>query len=147
MKSFGPVTEAIERNAAQDGCFGVVNEDYYQTFLNLSQQQVEKLAVAVMLDQEKSVRHLATGQTDAAAVTRVAALVQNVFVALSLGLSRFDAFGCLGFVARVGDEPEPRTDAALERRYAEIAPIITNIVRRTLPWLLSRDLSQGQLPL
>ena len=25
-----------------------------------------------------------------------------------------------------------------ERRYAEIAPIIKNIVRRRLPWLLSR---------
>jgi hypothetical protein len=25
--------------------------------------------------------------------------------------------------------------------------MITNIVRRTLPWLLSRDISQSQLPL
>ncbi len=38
-------------------------------------------------------------------------------------------------------------DDALERRYAEIAPMIENIVRRTLPWLLSREISQSQLPL
>jgi hypothetical protein len=74
-------------------------------------------------------------------------LVQNVVAAISLGLVRFDAFGCLGFVARVGSEPEPATDDALKQRHAEIETIITNMVRRALPWLLSRDISQGHLPL
>ena len=51
-------------------------------------------------------------------------------------------------VARVGPEPwDVDMDEALEERHAEIAPVIENTVRRTLPWLLSREVTQGQLPL
>ena len=141
------IIDAIERIAAQDGCIESVDENYYQAFLTLPQQQVEKLAVAVMLDQEREVRRLAGGKTDPTAVASVAKLVRHVFTAISIGLARFDAFGRLGFVSRIGFEPEPDTDDALTRRYEEIAPIITNIVRRTLPWLLSKEISQIQLPL
>ncbi len=101
-----------------------------------------------MLDQEREVRRLAGGRADAAAVHRVAKLVQNVFHAISIGIARFDAFGRLGLVARIGLKPwEVDMNDALERRHAEIAPMIENIVRRTLPWLLSREISQSQLPL
>jgi hypothetical protein len=34
----------------------------------------------------------------------------------------------------------------MERRHEEIGPMIENIVRRTLPWLLSREV-QSELPL
>lgn len=138
----------IEEMAAKDGNFLPVGEDYYQAFLDLSQPQVEKLAVAVMLALEKEVRRLAAGKTDPAAVARVGSLIQNAITTISLGIARFDVFGRLGFVARVGPEPwDVDMDEPLERRYAEIAPIIENTVRRTLPWLLSREVTQGQLPL
>lgn len=137
----------IEQMAAQSGYIEAVDENYYQAFLQLSQQQVEKLAVAVMLDQEREVRRLAGGKTDADTVARVAGFIQKVFWTISIGLARFDAFGRLGFVSRIGFDPEPNTDEALDRRYKEIAPIIENIVRRALPWLLSREISQSQLPL
>ena len=137
----------IEQMAAQSGYIEAVDENYYQAFLQLSQQQVEKLAVAVMLDQEREVRRLAGGKTDADTVARIAGFIQKVFWTISIGLARFDAFGRLGFVSRIGFDPEPNTDEALDRRYKEIAPIIENIVRRTLPWLLSREISQSQLPL
>jgi hypothetical protein len=121
--------------------------NYYQAFLELTQPEVEKLAVAVMLDQEKEIRRLANTCAGLDAVERVAKLVRNVFTAISIGLGRFDVFGRLGFVGRVGPEPTVEMDEALNQRFAEIEPIITNTVRRTLPWLLSREVTQGQLPL
>lgn len=85
----------IEQMAAQSGYIEAVDENYYQAFLQLSQQQVEKLAVAVMLDQEREVRRLAGGKTDADTVARVAGFIQKVFWTISIGLARFDAFGGL----------------------------------------------------
>jgi hypothetical protein len=47
---------------------------------------------------------------------------------ISIGLSRFDPFGRLVFVSRIGPKPwDVDMDDALERRYAEIAPVIENI--------------------
>jgi hypothetical protein len=50
-------------------------------------------------------RGFAGNRTDPSAGARVANLVQNIFVGISIGLARFDAFGRLGFVARIGPEP------------------------------------------
>lgn len=38
-------------------------------------------------------------------------------------------------------------DAIMDEKFKRIEPVITNIVRRTLPWLLSREISQTQLAL
>ncbi|MCB1100688.1 MAG: hypothetical protein KDN22_34320 [Verrucomicrobiae bacterium] len=141
------IVDAIEELAAQSGAFEPVDENYYQAFLDLTQQQIEKLAVAVILDQEKEVRRLARGRSNPAAVASVSRLVRNVFTGISVGLARFDAFGRLGFVARIGFDPTAEMNDALEHKFQLIEPMITNIVRRTLPWLLSREVSQGELPL
>ena len=141
------VIDAIEKAAAEAGHFEAVDEDYYEAFLELTQPQIEKLAVAVMLDHECEVRRLAIGKTDAAAVARVSKLVRNMFTAISIGLGRFDAFGRFGFVARIGPEPTVEMDDAMQQKFKLVEPMITNIVRRTLPWLLSREVSQSQLPL
>lgn len=137
----------VEELAAERGAIAMVDEDYYQAFLNLNQHQIEKLAITLMLDHEREVRRLSGGKTDPDAVERVAKLVQNICVAISIGVARFDAFGRLGLVARIGFEPELNTNEALDRRHEEIAPVIINIVRRTLPWILSREITQAQLPL
>jgi hypothetical protein len=47
------IIDAIEKIAAEGGCFEPVNESYYQAFMELNQPQIEKLAIMVMLDQEK----------------------------------------------------------------------------------------------
>ena len=141
------IIDYIEAIAAENGHFEPVDENYYQAFLDLTQPHIEKLAVAVMLDQEKEVRRLSAGRSGPEAVERVAKLVRNMFTGISIGLARFDAFGRLGFVARIGFEPTVEMDEAMERKFELIEPMIKNIVRRTLPWLLSRELSQSQLPL
>jgi hypothetical protein len=43
----------IEAIAAEHGYFEPVDENYYQAFVELNQPQIEKLAIALMLDQEK----------------------------------------------------------------------------------------------
>jgi vacuolar-type H+-ATPase subunit H len=141
------VIDAIEEICAVHGHVEPVDEEYYDDFLKLNQQEIERLAVAVMLDHEKEVRRLAARRLDPAAIERVARLVENTFVAISIGLERCDAFGRLGFVARVGSEPSAEMSEALAEKRQMIEPIITNMVRLTLPWLLSREISQGQLPL
>lgn len=101
-----------------------------------------------MLEHDREVRRLSSGRTDGPVVAAVARLVQNIMVAISIGLLRFDVFGRLTFVSRIGPEPfDVELDDALEKRRAEIEPIVTNIVRLSLPWLLSREMAQGQLGL
>jgi hypothetical protein len=141
------IIDDIQALAAENGNYEPVDDDYYQAFLELTQPQIEKLAVAVMLDHEKEVRRLAAGQTGSESVERVARFVRNVFTAISIGIARFDSFGRLGFVASIGLEPTLEIDNAMKRKFELIEPIITNIVRRTLPWLPSREVSQSQLPL
>jgi hypothetical protein len=124
-----------------------LDENYYQAFVDLTQQQVEKLAIALMLDQEKEVRRLAKGKADPQAVGRVSKFVRNMFTGISLGFARFDSFGRFGFVAQIGPEPTVEMDEAIEQKFRLVEPMITNSVRRTLPWLLSREVTQGHLPL
>jgi hypothetical protein len=52
------IIDCIEALAAENGHFEPVDEDYYLSFLDLTQPEIEKLAVAVMLDREKEVRRL-----------------------------------------------------------------------------------------
>ena len=78
---------------------------------------------------------------------RVSKFVRNMFTGISLGFARFDAFGNFGFVARIGFEPTVEMDEIMTEKFKLVEPMITNIVRRTLPWLLSREISQSQLPL
>ena len=124
-----------------------VDENDYEAFLDLTQQQIEKLTVAVMLDQEKEVRRLAVGAVDPAATARITKLVRNVPGTISIGVARFDAFGRLGFVSCVGPESTVEIDTALARKYQAIEPMIANTVRRTLPRLLSRESTPVELPL
>jgi hypothetical protein len=132
--SLTPITDFIEKRAAEHGHFAPVGEDYYREFLQLTQPEIEKLAVTVLLEEEREVRRLASGRSDTAAVDRVAKLVRDVFHAISMGLARFNALGRLGFVSRIGPKPwETDLAGTLERRYAEIAPMI--------------EVSQSELPL
>lgn len=142
------IIDFVEQFAAQQGYIEAVDENYYQAFLELTQREIEKLAVAILLDQDREVRRLSAGKSDPAAVQRVSKFVQSFCRIISIGLGRFDAFGNLGFVSRIGPEPfEVNMDEAMEARHKQIAPVIENIVRRTLPWLLSREITQTQLPL
>lgn len=132
------IVDFIERMAAESGHFEPVDENYYRAFLHLTQQEIEKLAVAVMLAQEKEVRRLAGGRSTPQSVAEVARFIRAMFTAISFGVARFDAFGRLGFVARIGDDPTEEMWDAMDDRFQLIEPMITNTIRVALPWLLSR---------
>lgn len=137
----------VEAVCAEKGHFVAIDEEYYRAFLGLSERQMENLMVAVMFDQEKEVCRLANGSTSGGAVERVSKLVYNCIHLISIGLMRFDAFGHLGLYARIGLEPDEDMDEALAARMKEMEPVIRTTVRRTLPWLLSCEGRQGELPL
>ena len=141
------VIDELEAICEKRGHVAMVDESDYRAFVDLTQPQVERLAIVVMLEHEKEVRRLAAGHTDEAAVERVAKLTRNAIKTISVGLIRVDSLGCLGFYARNGPEPSVEMQKAMVEKYDLIEPMLTNTVRRTLPWLLSREVSQGELPL
>lgn len=148
MKHRDEVVDAITNIAAKGGHFAAVNQDYYQSFLDLTHPEIEQLSLVVMLDHEREVVRLAGGTNDAAAVERVAHMIRNVVHVISTGLAQIDVFGRLGFVARVGPEPwEVGMLAPLLERHEQLAPVITNLVRRSLPWILARAKDPNELPL
>ena len=83
------IIDHIEAIAAEHGHFEPVDENYYQTFVELNQRQIEKLAIALLLDQEKEVRRLAGGKTDPDAVERVSKFLRNSRCALVKRASDF----------------------------------------------------------
>lgn len=143
----GDIIDFVQAQAAANGHFAPVDETYYQAFLTLTQTQLEKLVVVLLLDQEAAVRRAAAGKPEPEAIAGVATLVQHMLTGLSMGLARFDAFANFGFVAPVGSEPSEETQDAIDRKLEQMEPVVANTVRHTLPWLLSRDTAEGRLPL
>lgn len=141
------IIDHIEALASEHGFVECVDESFYQAFLDLTQEQIEKLTLILMLDQERVVRQIASDKPEVESQERISQLLLSMFTALSTGLAQFDPFGNFGFVARVGEEPSEEMEQAIERKFELIKPIIGNVVRRTLPWLLSREVTQAQLPL
>lgn len=133
------VLEVIDNWARDEGCFGSVDEDYYQAFVELTAPQVEKLAIAVMLAQEKEVRRLAKEFPYMEATERIARFISSAISIIGFGFMRFDPLGRVSIVSRVGPEPTSEMHAALLRCSTEREPIIATAVWRTLPWLLSYD--------
>jgi hypothetical protein len=132
----GNALEAFHALCAEQGKFAAVDEEYYRAFLGLTPTQVESITIALLLDNETTVRRLAAGHADP--VARVARFIVNGFATLSTGILQFDAFGRPRCCAPIGPEPSQAIDAAIDARLEEIQPIVLNTVRHMLPWLGSR---------
>jgi hypothetical protein len=113
-----------------------VDEEFYRTFLNLTNAEVESMAVALMLGHEGIVRRLAASHADP--VARITRFVINGLATLSTGILQFDVFGRPRCCAPLGPEPSPETEAAMDVRLEEMRPLVLDTVRQLLPWLLSR---------
>jgi len=132
----GNALEAFQALCAEQGKFAAVDQEYYRTFLSLTQAQVESIAIGLMLGHEATVRGLSGTHADP--VARVARFILNGFATLSTGILQFDAFGRPRSCAPIGPEPSQATDAAIDARLEEIQPIVLETVRHMLPWLVSR---------
>ncbi len=140
------IIDYVEKICAESGDFEAVDEEYYQAFLHLTQSEIENMTVIMMLDRQKDIREIARDHPDEA-VQRVSKFMCDGYTSISLGLMRVDIFGRLRFFARIGPEPDLEMYRALEKRLDQIKPVVRRVVRRTLPWLLSLESSQGELPL
>jgi hypothetical protein len=133
----GNALEASQALCAEQGKFAAVDEEYYRAFLNLTPTQVESIAIALLLDNETTVRRLAVAHADP--VARVARFLVNGFATLSTGILQFDAFGRPRCCAPIGPEPSEAMNAAIDARLEEIQPMVLGTVRHMLPWLESRS--------
>jgi hypothetical protein len=133
----GNALKALLALCAEQGKFASVDEEYYRTFLNLTNAEVESITIALMLGHGTTVRRLAASHADPAA--RVARFIVNGFATLSTGILQFDCFGRPRCCAPPGPDPSPTTDAAIEARLEEIRPWVLEKVRQALPWILSRS--------
>jgi hypothetical protein len=141
------IIDYVEALSARKGAVCQVGPNYYSAFLHLTQLQVEKLVVVLLLEQEKEVRRLTSNKPSLQSIQRVASFIGKTLKVISIGLASFDCFGRLIITARIGSEPTAKMSDALERHLEKIQPVIENTVRKTLPWLLSRDVTQRNLPL
>lgn len=101
----------------------------------------------VMMDQSKSIWEITRGKSAHDAIGKTARFINNFICVMGMGLSVFNMFGSISMTARVGQLPTKEIGMAVKKKCADIEPIISNTVRRTLPWFLSRDMAQGQLPI
>ncbi len=132
----GDALEAFLALCAEQGKFASVDEEYYRTFLNLTNPEVESIAIALMVGHESVVRRLAASHPDPAA--RVTRFIANGLATLSTGILQFDSFGRPRCCAPLGPDPSPETEAAMDVRLEEMRPLVLDTVRQLLPWLLSR---------
>lgn len=147
MKPRQSAINRYEALGAVNGYLVRVSENYHRSFLRLRQGEVERMALAVMLDLERRVRRLSRGRITERKVEAVARMVNKIIYAIAIGVVRFDAFGRLVMAARENENPSTEKIAQIERKCAAIEPIVAYTVRQALPWLMSRVVSQGQLPL
>ncbi len=152
MDDFTPrprdLIDTIEAIAAKNGDVEVIDEDYYQAFIELDAEDMKRLVIMLMLSHDREVRRLAEGSADAGAIARITRFISSTLVPVSQGLLRCDAFGRLHFTSRIGPKASDLgLDEELSTRCSELAPIVESTVRRTLPWLLSREMSQDELGL
>jgi hypothetical protein len=90
------IIDHIEEIAGKNGRVAQVDHGYYEAFISLSDQEFERLAVALMIDQIEEVRRLANDTGDPVAIERVSRFVINGIRVISTGMMVFDRFGRLG---------------------------------------------------
>lgn len=139
--------DAIEEIAAKNGNFQQVDENYYLSFLELTAADIERLTVVMMLNQEKEVRRISAGRADAESIKAVGKFVTGSLRIMSFGLGALDRIASFGMTARIGPEPTPDMVDRLNKYWDERGPVIEDAVVRSLPWLLSQQSRQTQLPI
>lgn len=138
------IIDAMQEIAAKNGSFQPVDEAYYESFLDLTAADFERLTIVMMLNHEKEIRRLSGGRTDADAIEAVAQFIARVLHIMSMGLGTLDGVANFGITARVGPEPSPEMAERLNKSRVEARPVIKDVVERFLPWLLTKEGKQGR---
>lgn len=123
------IIDDVEDICDGSGSAAEVSPEYYESFLVLSDVEMEALARAVLNAQAKEARRLTVAGPVAEAPTRLLKFASNTISVIAIGLARFSDFAQLGLYKRVGPEPEPEVHNALMEKVARARPIIERIVR------------------
>jgi len=141
------IIDHIEALAAAHGHFEPVDENYYQAFGGLEPAADRKARHRLMLGPGEG-SPPARRQQDRPCCRGARFKICAEYV--HRRQPRFCPLRCVWqfrLFARIGFEPTVEMDEIMAEKFKLVEPMITNIVRRTLPWLLSREVSQSQLPL
>jgi hypothetical protein len=125
----GDIIDFTEDFCARRGSVAEVSPKYYQSFLALSDAEMEAFARAVLSAQAKEARRLALAEPADGASSELISFASNTMVAIAIGIARFGAFGQLGLYKRLGPEPEPEVHDAMMAKIERASPIIERVVR------------------
>lgn len=123
------IIDQVEDICGQSGSVAEVSPEYYESFLALTDSEIEVLARAVLNAQAKEARRLSLAEPVAEAPARLLRFASNTMSVIAIGLARFGVFAQLGLYKRNGPEPEPEVHAAMMEKIANAHPIIERSVR------------------
>ena len=132
------IIDEVQKIAAEAGNIAALDDDYYECLINLSDPQIEKLVVAMMVDKENEVRRISAGVVDAHSIDGVTAFVHKGIKVIGLGLMMFGPFGTMQMYARVGGPSSELLELKVENAIREMEPVIWRTVASNLSWILSR---------
>lgn len=141
------IIDHIEELAAKSGSFQKVSEQTYQEFINLSDAEIDRLSVIIMLNQEKDVGRIAGNLSKAEAVKRVTEFVAGFLWMMGRGFCAVDIHGGLVMTARDGPDPSGETAEKMKRFRKTSQPLVEETVTRALPWFIEQKNRQRLLHL
>jgi hypothetical protein len=123
------IIDDVENICGQSGSVAEISPEYYDSFLALSDVEMEVLARAVLNAQAKEARRLTLAEPVAEAPARLLKFANNTISVIAIGLARFSDFAQLGLYKRIGPEPEPDVHDAMMEKVDKARPMIERAVR------------------
>ena len=141
------IIDHLEEIAARSGSFQKASEATYQEFVNLSDSEIDRLSMVIMLNQEKDVDRLAGNLPKAEAVKRVTEFVEGFLWMIGRGFCAVDLHGGLVMTARDGPEPSDEMSEKIKLFRLRSRAVVEETVIRALPWFLEQKNRQRLLHL
>ncbi|MGZ8938673.1 MAG: hypothetical protein ACXW32_05620 [Limisphaerales bacterium] len=133
------IIDHVEAIAADAGNVAALDDDYFETLINLSDEQFEKLVLAMMLDREAEVKRISCGKVDKGSIEEVTRFLHKGINVIGLGLMMFGPFGTLQMYARVGGPSSGRLEDKVQSAIHKRLPLVRRTVTANLIWILSRE--------
>lgn len=121
------IIDDVEDICGQSGSVVEISPEYYESFLALTDAEMEVLTRAVLNAQAKEARRLTLADPAAEAPTRLIRFASNTMSVIAIGLARFSGFAQLGLYKRIGPEPEPDVHDAMTEKIDNALPIIERV--------------------
>ncbi|MCC5835088.1 MAG: hypothetical protein JJU20_10175 [Opitutales bacterium] len=141
------IIETIEKMALDGGWKTDIDEGYFEDFLKLSLDDLERLTVTLMFSKEKSIRRRYAEHPNTSQVPATVKEIETMLFLMSRGHLQINVFSRPQIAAIGNAHPTPEMEERLNAFLRKMHPFIHNTVQSALPWFLSRDKPQQELPL